>query len=51
MLGQLRMTVDEYIEEYVWMSDRIFQYMIKGQIRRQFSLDELKLTTKEIVII
>jgi len=47
MLGRLQMTVDEYIEAYVLLSDRIFQKQrhrvtIKGRVQGQFDSDELE---------
>ena len=54
MLGRLQMTVDECINAYVLLSDRIFQkkrhrVTIKGQIQGRFDSDELERAIKEIV--
>src|SRR5207237_7941093 len=54
MLGRLRMTVDECIDAYVSLSDRIFQKQrhrvtIKGQVQGRFDSDELERAIKEIV--
>jgi len=54
MLGRLRMTVDECIDAYVSLSDRIFQkrrhrVTIKGQVQGRFDSDELECAIKEIV--
>ena len=54
MLGRLRMTVDECIDAYVLLSDRIFQKQrhrvtIKGQAQGRFNSGELEQAIKEIV--
>jgi predicted acylesterase/phospholipase RssA len=54
MLGRLRMTVDECIDAYVSLSDRIFQKQrhrvtIKGRVQGRFDSDELERAIKEIV--
>ena len=54
MLGRLRITVNEYIDVYILLLDRIFQKQrhlitIKGQVQRRFNLDELECAIKEIV--
>jgi len=54
MLGRLQMTVDECIDAYVSLSDRIFQkrrhrVTIKGRIQGRFDSDELERAIKEIV--
>lgn len=55
MLGRLRMAVDECIDAYVSLSDRIFQKQrhrvtIKGQVQGRFDSDELERAIKEIVV-
>lgn len=55
MLGRLRMTVDECIDAYVSLSDRIFQKQrhrvtIKGRVQGRFDSDELERATKEIIV-
>ncbi|KAF2184976.1 FabD/lysophospholipase-like protein [Zopfia rhizophila CBS 207.26] len=55
MLGQLRMTVDECINAYIFLSDRIFQKQgrrvtIKGWVQGRFDSDELERATKEIIM-
>jgi len=54
MLGRLRMTVDECIDVYVLLLDRIFQKQrhlvtIKGRVQGRFDSDELERAIKEIV--
>lgn len=54
MLGRLRMTVDECIDAYVLLSDRIFQKQkhrvtIKGRVQGRFDSDELERAIKEII--
>jgi hypothetical protein len=54
MLGRLRMAVDECIDAYVSLSDRIFQKQrhrvtIKGRVQGRFDSDELERAIKEIV--
>ncbi|ORY18197.1 acyl transferase/acyl hydrolase/lysophospholipase [Clohesyomyces aquaticus] len=54
MLGRLRMTVDECIDRYVSLSDRIFQKQrhrvtIKGQVQGRFDSGELERAIKEIL--
>jgi hypothetical protein len=55
MLGRLRMTVDECIDAYVSLSDRIFQKQrhrvtIKRRVQGRFDSDELERAIKEIVV-
>ena len=55
MLGRLQMTVDECIDVYVLLSDRIFQkrrhrVTIKGHVQGRFDSDELEKAIKEIVV-
>ena len=55
MLGRLQMTVDECIDAYVLLSDRIFQkrrhrVTIKGHVQGRFDSDELEKAIKEIVV-
>jgi hypothetical protein len=55
MLGRLQMTVDECIDAYISLSDRIFQkrrhrVTIKGNIQGRFDSDELERAIKEIVV-
>lgn len=55
MLGRLRMTVDECIDAYVLLSDRIFQRQrhrvtIKGRVQGRFNSNELERAIKEIVV-
>ncbi|KAH8690367.1 acyl transferase/acyl hydrolase/lysophospholipase [Phaeosphaeriaceae sp. PMI808] len=55
ILGRLRMTVDECINAYISLSDRIFQKQrrhvtIKGRVQGRFDSDELERATKEIVV-
>ncbi|KAF2179206.1 FabD/lysophospholipase-like protein [Zopfia rhizophila CBS 207.26] len=54
MLGRLGMTVDECIDAYVSLSDRVFRKQrhrltIKGQVQGRFDSDELERAIKEIV--
>jgi hypothetical protein len=55
MLGRLQMSVDDCIDAYVSMSDRIFQkkrhrVTIKGKVQGRFDSDELERAIKEIVV-
>jgi hypothetical protein len=50
----LRMSVDESIEAYLSLSDRIFQKKrhratVKGKIQGRFDLEELALAVKKII--
>jgi hypothetical protein len=54
MFGRLQMTVDECIDAYVSLSDRVFQKQrhrvtIKGQVQGRFNSEELERAIKEIV--
>ena len=54
MLGRLRMSVDECIEAYLSLSDRVFQkkrhrVTIKGNIQGRFDSEELARAVKEVV--
>ena len=55
MLGRLQMTVDECIDAYVSLSDRIFQkrrhrVTIKGRVQSRFDSDELERAIKEMIV-
>ena len=55
MLGRLGMTVDECIDAYILLSDRIFQKQrhrvtIKGRVQGRFNSNELERAIKEIVV-
>ncbi len=54
MLGRLKMTVNECIEAYISLSDRIFQkkkhrVTINGSIQGRFDSEELSQAVKDIV--
>ena len=54
MLGRLRMTIDECIDAYLSLSDRIFQkkrgpVTITGSIQGRFDSEELAQAVKEVV--
>ena len=54
MLGRLRMSIDECIDAYLSLSDRIFQkkrhrVTIKGNIQGRFDSEELERAVKEVV--
>jgi hypothetical protein len=54
MLGRLRMTVDECIDAYVSLSDRVPQKQrhrvtIRGRVQGRYGSDELERAIKEIV--
>lgn len=54
MLGRLQMTVDECIDAYISLSDRVFQkrrhrVTIKGHVQGRFDSEELEKAIKEIV--
>ncbi|KAH7126725.1 hypothetical protein B0J11DRAFT_460046 [Dendryphion nanum] len=54
MLGRLRMTVDEAIDAYLSLADRVFQkkahrVTVKGKIQGRFDSDELARAVKEVV--
>jgi hypothetical protein len=53
MLGRLKMSIDECINAYLTLSDRIFQkkrhrVTVKGNIQGRFDSDELARAVKEI---
>lgn len=54
MLGRLKMSIDECIDAYLQLSERIFQrkrhrVSVKGQIQGRFDSDELEQAVKEII--
>ena len=54
MLGRLKMSVDECIDAYLSLSDRVFQkkrhrVTIKGSIQGRFDSEELEQAVKEVV--
>ena len=54
MLGRLRMNIDDCINAYISLSDRIFRkkghrVTIKGNIQGRFDSDELSQAIKEVV--
>lgn len=54
MLGRLQMSIDECIDAYLQLSDRIFRkkrhrLTIKGKIQGQFDSEELERAVKEII--
>ena len=54
MLGRLRMSVDESIDAYLSLSDRIFQkkrhrVTVKGNIQGRFDSEELTRAVKEVI--
>lgn len=54
MLGRLRMSVDESIDAYLSLSDRIFQkkrhrVTVKGKIQGRFDSEELARAVKEVI--
>jgi len=54
MLGRLRMSINECIDAYLSLSDRVFRkkrhrVTIKGEIQGRFDSDELARAVKEIV--
>jgi len=55
MLGRLRMSIDECINAYLSLSDRVFQkkrhrVAVKGNIQGRFDSEELARVVKELVI-
>lgn len=55
MLGRLQMTVDDCIDAYVSLSDRVFRKRrhrvnIKGKVQGRFDSDELVRAIKEILV-
>ena len=54
MLGRLKMSIDECINAYLQLSDRIFQkkrhrVTVKGKIQGRFDSDELERAVKEVI--
>ncbi|OCK72888.1 FabD/lysophospholipase-like protein, partial [Lepidopterella palustris CBS 459.81] len=54
MLGRLKMSIDECIDSYISLSDRVFQkkrhrVTVKGNIQGRFDSEELARAVKEIV--
>ena len=54
MLGRLKMSVNECIDAYLSLSDRVFQkkrhwVTIKGSIQSRFDSEELERAVKEVV--
>ena len=54
MLGRLRMSIDECIDAYISLSDRIFQkkrhrVTVKGNIQGRFDSEELARAVREVV--
>ena len=54
MLGRLRMSIDECIDAYLQLSDRIFQkkrhrVTVKGKIQGRFDSDELERAVKDVI--
>ena len=54
MLSRLRMSIDECIDAYITLSDRIFQkkrhrVTVKGNIQGRFDSEELAQAVKEII--
>ena len=54
MLGRLKMSIDECIDAYLQLSDRIFQkkrhrVTVKGKIQGRFDSDELERAVKEVI--
>ena len=54
MLGRLKMSVDQCIDAYLSLSDRVFQkkkhrVTTKGSIQGRFDSEELKRAVKKIV--
>ena len=54
MLGRLKMSIDECIDAYLQLSDRVFQkkrhrVTVKGKIQGRFDSDELERAVKEVI--
>lgn len=54
MLGRLKMSIDECIDAYLSLSDRIFQkkrhrVTVKGDIQGRFDSDELARAVQEVI--
>ncbi|KAG9240400.1 phospholipase, patatin family protein [Calycina marina] len=55
MLGRLRMSIEDCIDAYLLLSDRIFRkkrhrVTVKGNIQGRFDSDELERAIKEVVV-
>lgn len=55
MLGRLRMSIDDCIDAYLSLSDRIFQkkghrVTLKGNIQGRFDSEELARVVKEVMV-
>lgn len=55
MLGRLKMSIDECIDAYLSLSDRVFQkkqhrVTVRGNIQGRFDSEELARAVKEIVM-
>lgn len=55
MLGRLRMTIDECIDAYTSLSDRVFEkkshrVRINGELRGRFDAVELERTIKKVLV-
>ena len=55
MLGRLKMSIDESINAYLSLSDRVFQkkrhrLTTKGNVQGRFDSDELERAVKKVVI-
>jgi hypothetical protein len=55
MLGRLKMSIDECIDAYLSLSDRIFQkkrhrVTVRGNIQGRFDSDELARAVQEVII-
>jgi hypothetical protein len=54
MLGRLRMSIDECIDAYLTLSDRVFikkrhRVTVKGKTQGRFDSDELERAVKEVI--
>jgi hypothetical protein len=54
MLGRLKMSIDDCIDAYLSLSDRVFQkkkhrVTVKGNIQGRFDSEELARAVKEVV--
>lgn len=55
MLGRLRMSVEECIEAYIKLSERVFQQKhvspvtIKGKMKARYSSEELQNAVQEVI--
>jgi hypothetical protein len=54
MLGRLKMSIEECIEAYLQLSDRVFKkkrhrVTVKGKIQGRFDSDELERAVKEVI--